>query len=247
MTLSLTGKKALVIGGSRGIGEAIVRRLSDDGASVAFTWVSSGERVQQQLNDYQQQGKAVQAFQADSGDAEQLTAVVNQAAEALGGIDILVYNAGILRTGEIDTFTLEDFDLSYNVNVRGPFVAVKAALPHFQSGGRIITLGSITSGAGRGAGSTVYGVTKAAVARLVRGLAWDLSSRKITVNDVQPGPVATDMNPLDGEKAEYLISVNPMKRFGEPREIANMVAWLAGPESSYVNGACITVDGGLTA
>ncbi|MER1978170.1 SDR family oxidoreductase, partial [Pseudocitrobacter faecalis] len=136
---------------------------------------------------------------------------------------------------------------SYNVNVRGPFVAVKAALPHFQPGGRIITIGSIVSSAGRGPGSTVYGVTKAAVARMVRGLAWDLSERKITVNDVQPGPVATDMNPLDGEHAEYLINANPMKRFGEPHEIANLVAWLAGPESSYVNGACMAVDGGLTA
>lgn len=247
MTQSLAGKKALVIGGSRGIGEAIVRRLSDEGATVAFTWVSSGERVQQQVDNYRQQGKAVQAFQADSGNAVKLTEAVNQAAQALGGLDILVYNAGVLRMGDIATFSLEDFDLSYNINVRGPFVAVQAALPHFQSGGRIITIGSIVSSAGRGPGSTVYGVTKAAVARMVRGLAWDLSERKITVNDVQPGPVATDMNPLDGEHAEYLINANPMKRFGEPHEIANLVAWIAGPESSYVNGACMAVDGGLTA
>ncbi len=150
MTQSLAGKKALVIGGSRGIGEAIVRRLSDEGATIAFTWVSSGERVQQQVENYRQQGKAVQAFQADSGDAAQLTEAVNQAAQALGGLDILVYNAGVLRMGDIESFSLEDFDLSYNVNVRGPFVAVKAALPHFQPGGRIITIGSIVSSAGRG-------------------------------------------------------------------------------------------------
>ncbi|MER1977457.1 SDR family NAD(P)-dependent oxidoreductase, partial [Pseudocitrobacter faecalis] len=116
MTQSLAGKKALVIGGSRGIGEAIVRRLSDEGATVAFTWVSSGERVQQQVENYRQQGKAVQAFQADSGDAAQLTEAVNQAAQALGGLDILVYNAGVLRMGDIESFSLEDFDLSYNVN-----------------------------------------------------------------------------------------------------------------------------------
>ncbi|HHG8771555.1 TPA: SDR family NAD(P)-dependent oxidoreductase [Raoultella planticola] len=246
-TAALSGKTALVIGGSRGIGAAIVAKLAADGAAVAFTWVTPSQHITQRLAEFQLAGQNVQAFQADSADPAALTNAVNRAATALGGLDILVYNAGMLKTGPIDDFSLADFDRMYAVNVRGPFVAVKAALAHLRRGGRIITTGSIAGEKAGAPGSTVYGLTKAAVARMVRGLAWDLAERGITVNDVQPGPVVSDMTPGTGDIGEWLRQANPQKRLGNPEEVANLVSWLAGPESSYVNGAGLKVDGGFTA
>ncbi|TCW09361.1 3-oxoacyl-[acyl-carrier protein] reductase [Raoultella sp. BIGb0138] len=246
-TAALSGKTALVIGGSRGIGAAIVAKLAADGAAVAFTWVTPSQHIAQRLAEFQQAGQNVQALQADSADPVALSDAVKRAATALGGLDILVYNAGMLKTGPIDDFSLADFDRMYAVNVRGPFVAVNAALAHLRRGGRIITTGSIAGEKAGAPGSTVYGLTKAAVARMVRGLAWDLAERGITVNDVQPGPVVSDMTPGTGDIGEWLRQANPQKRLGNPEEVANLVSWLAGPESSYVNGAGFKVDGGFTA
>ncbi|MFK3703401.1 SDR family NAD(P)-dependent oxidoreductase [Klebsiella sp. NPDC088457] len=221
--------------------------MAADGAAVAFTWVTPSQHIAQRLAEFQQAGQNVQALQADSADPAALSDAVKRAATALGGLDILVYNAGMLKTGPIDDFSLADFDRMYAVNVRGPFVAVKAALAHLRRGGRIITTGSIAGEKAGAPGSTVYGLTKAAVARMVRGLAWDLAERGITVNDVQPGPVVSDMTPGTGDIGEWLRQANPQKRLGNPEEVANLVSWLAGPESSYVNGAGLKVDGGFTA
>lgn len=240
MSRKLEGKTALVIGGSRGIGHRIVSQLSDLGASVIYT---SRHPASEPFP-----GDAAPFFiPADSGNAEALMQAVNQAGEKSGGIDILVYNAGILVTGIIDDFSVADLDQMLAVNVRGPFVAIKAALPYIRSGGRIITIGSIAGDAARGPGSTVYGMTKAAVERMVRGLAWDLASRGITINDVQPGPVATDMTPAEGDLAQRLRSMHPQKRLGEPEEIAAMVSWLAGEAPAYVNGSALRIDGGFSA
>lgn len=246
MKNDLQGKTALVVGGSRGIGAAIVERLAEEGVSVIFTYITPSDAIDRRLANYQQQGQQVDALQADSSDAEQLKAAVDQAARQLNGLDILIYNAGILVTGKIDDFSLEDFDRMLAVNVRGPFVAIKSALDHFRPNSRIITIGSIAGDAARGAGSTVYGMTKAAVARMVRGLAWDLADRGILINDVQPGPVATDMTPNDGPLAERLKAMNPLQRMGEAKEVANLVAWLVSSESSYVNGAGMRIDGGFS-
>ncbi|WP_404653077.1 SDR family NAD(P)-dependent oxidoreductase [Raoultella terrigena] len=246
-TAALSGKTALVIGGSRGIGAAIVEKLTADGAAVVFTWITPSAQVEQRLADFQRAGNNVQALQADSADPAALAEAVNRAAAILGGLDILVYNAGMLKTGTIDDFSLSDFDRMYAVNVRGPFVAVKAALAHLRRGGRIITTGSIAGEKAGAPGSTVYGLTKAAVARMVRGLAWDLAERGITVNDVQPGPIISDMTPGTGAIGQWLRDASPQKRLGTPEEVANLVSWLASPGSSYVNGAGLKVDGGFTA
>ena len=246
-TQPLAGKTALVIGGSRGIGAAIVRRLAADGASIAFTFANAAQKADALVAAVERDGGRAAALKADSADAAALSTAIDAAAATLGGLDILVHNAGLLILGPVQDFSLEDFDRIHAVNVRGVFVAVKAAVPHLRRGGRIVTIGSITRGAARAAGSTIYGTTKAAVARMVRGLAWDLAEQGITINDVQPGPTATDMNPADGPMIEYLIAANPSRRLGRPEEIADLVAYLAGPAPSYINGAGITIDGGFTA
>ncbi len=243
----LAGKTALIIGGSRGIGAAIVRRLAADGATVAFTFNGAREQAQTLAAEITAGGGRATALQADSGDATALTATIDQAAEILGGLDILVNNAGILIPGGIASYSLEDFDRMYAVNVRAVFVAVKAALPHIRRGGRVVTIGSITQGRQGAPGSTIYGMTKAAVARLVRGLAWDLAPYGITINDVQPGPTATDIIPMDGPIPERLRQASPLGRLGEPAEIANLVAFLVGPQATYMNGAGLTIDGGFAA
>ncbi|QGY32460.1 SDR family NAD(P)-dependent oxidoreductase [Pantoea cypripedii] len=236
----LEGKTALVIGGSRGIGHSIVGELNQLGAKVVYT-------SRQPASELFRGNNTPLFIAADSGDTEALVRAVGQAGEQSGSIDVLVYNAGILVTGIIDDFSIADLDRMLAVNVRGPFVAIKAALPYLNRGGRIITIGSIAGDAARGPGSTVYGMTKAAVERMVRGLAWDLASRGITINDVQPGPVATDMTPAQGELAKRLRDMHPQSRLGEPDDIAGMVGWLAAEASSYVNGAALRIDGGFSA
>ncbi|MBJ3814958.1 SDR family oxidoreductase [Shimwellia pseudoproteus] len=235
MKNNTTGKKALVIGGARGIGAAIVQRLSQDGAAVAYTWVTRATHA------------SGLAIQADSADPLALAAAVDHAANTLGGLDILIYNAGILIPGDIASYKLADVDRMYAVNVRGPFAAVQAALAHLPAGGKIITVGSIASEAAHGPGSTVYGMTKAAVARMVRGLAWDLAPRGITINDVQPGPIATDMTPGSGELAERLRNASPQQRLGSAQEVADFVTWLALHAPDYIHGAGLKIDGGFTA
>lgn len=247
MLQSLSGKTAMVIGGSRGIGAAIVRKLANEGAKVAFTYASSADAATQIVDSFATENIQVHAYQADSADPAQLTSVINQAAEALNGLDILVNNAGILMIRPFEEYSIEDFDRIFAVNVRGVFVAIQAALPHLRRGSRIITIGSIAGETARAPGSTLYGATKATVARMVQGLAWDLAQRGITINDVQPGPIETDMTPGTGAVAEHLINVNPLKRLGKPEEVANFVAYLAGPDSGYINGAGLRIDGGFVA
>ncbi len=246
-TLSLSGKVALVTGGSRGIGAAIAKRLAAEGAAVAVTYVSGKQKADEVVQAIEASGGRAIALQADSGDAEAVKKAVADTVQTLGRIDVLVNNAGILRFGPVDKLTMDDFDQSVAVNVRGVFAAAQEAARHMTEGGRIITIGSTNADRMPFEGGSVYAMTKAAVAGLTRGLARDLGPRGITVNNVQPGPVATDMNPAEGPFAETMKGLMAIKRYGEGEEIAGLVAYLAGPEAGYITGSSLTIDGGFAA
>lgn len=243
----LAGKKAIVIGGSRGIGAALVKRFAREGAAVAFTYVSSPDRARELVAAVESEGGRAVALQADSADASALEGAIAEAARALGGLDVLVNNAGILIFGNVDEYSLEDFDRMLAVNVRGVFVAAKAAANHLSRGGKIFVIGSNTAERAMLAGLTVYGMTKAAVARLVRGLALDFAPRGISVVNIQPGPTTTDMMPADGPHVDWVRNQSPEKRIADPDEIARFVAYLARPESTYINGVSLTIDGAFLA
>ena len=248
----LAGKVALVTGGARGIGAAIVRRLARDGAAVAFTYSSSAAPAQALVAAIEAAGGKALALQADSADAAAaaLTQAVDHAARTLGRLDILVNNAGVAIAGELSGFALADFDHTLNVNVRAVFVATQAAVRHMGQGGaygRVITIGSTNSDRVPWPGFSVYGMSKAAIVGLTKGLARDLGPRGITVNNVQPGPVNTDMNPADGPMAGDMHGLMALNRHAHPDEIAGMVAYLARPESGMVTGASLLIDGGFAA
>jgi 3-oxoacyl-[acyl-carrier protein] reductase len=242
----LEGKAALVMGGSRGIGAAIVRRLAREGAAVAFTYSASPGRAEQVVREVAEAGGTALAIQADSGDAQAVRAAVEEAARALGGLHVLVNNAGILMRATLDAFSLDDFDRIVAVNVRGTFVAAQAAARWMGEGGRIITIGSNAAVRVAFPGGGVYAMTKSAVAGLVRGLAIDLAPRGITVNNVQPGPTDTEMNGEPGI-AEMVRPLIPLRRMGTSDEVAGLVAYLASPESAFMTGASLTIDGGYSA
>lgn len=243
----LAGKVALVTGGSRGMGADIALRLAREGAAVALTYAASAEKAQAVAARIQESGGRALAIRADSAQPAQLRDAVAQAVKTFGGLDILVNNAGIALQGEAAGYSLEDFDRMVNVNVKAPFVATQAALAHMKAGGRIINIGSVMSGYSVFAGASVYTMTKAAVAGLTRGLARELGQRGITVNNVQPGPIDTDMNPADGPAGAALSAATALGRYGRGAEIADLVAFLASAESAYITGTGIVIDGGLAA
>jgi 3-oxoacyl-[acyl-carrier protein] reductase len=243
---NLQGQRALVTGASRGIGAEIVRRLAADGATVAFTYGSSAAEAEKLVAEVTGGGGKVVSIQADSADPEQVAASVDETVAKLGGLDILVNNAGVATIGDIESFSLTDFDRLVAINIRAVFVATQRAVPHLAAGGRIINIGSINADRVPGPGLAAYAMTKGAVASLTRGLARELGPRGITVNNVQPGPIATDMNPDTGEFAELAKQVMALGRYGHPRDIAGVVSYLAGPDAAYVTGANWNVDGGFT-
>ena len=243
----LAGKVAFVTGGSRGIGAAIVRRLVRDGAAVAFSYASSSAPADELVRSIQSEGGRALALKIDSADAAALTAGIDEAARALGKIDILVNNAGVFLGGTLDDFSLEDFDKTLNVNVRAVFVAAKAASRHMGEGGRIINIGSTNAERMPWPGGSAYAMSKSALKGLVQGLSRDLGPRGITVNNVQPGPVDTDMNPKDGPFAEQLMPLLAVGRYGHADEVASFVAYLAGPEAGNITGANLLIDGGFAA
>ena len=246
-TQSLTGKVAFVQGGSRGIGAAIVQRLANEGAAVAFTYVSSVQKAEDLAASIEASGGRALAIKADSADAASVQAAIDSAAQRFGRIDILVNNAGVLAIAPVEEFSLDDFDRTLAVNVRSVFVATQAAARHMGEDGRIITIGSTNADRMPFGGGSVYAMSKSAIVGLTKGLARDLGPRGITVNNVQPGPVDTDMNPADSDFAASLMDLMAVGRYGRAEEIAAFVAYLAGPEAGYITGASLTIDGGFGA
>jgi 3-oxoacyl-[acyl-carrier protein] reductase len=246
MLKPLAGKVALVTGGSRGIGASIVRRLASDGAAVCFTYAASQDQAQALAQGINDSGGNALPLQADSADITAVQDAVTRTARRFDRLDILVNNAGILVRGLVDDYALSDFDRMLAVNVRAVFVAIQAAVPHMKPGGRIITTGSVTADRSGFQGASVYSMTKGAVAAMTRGLARDLGPRGITVNAVQPGPTETDIN-ADETMRNMIRPLMAIGRMGKDAEVASLVAYLAGPESGFITGAALTIDGGYLA
>lgn len=246
-TQHLSGKVALIQGGSRGIGAAIVSRLAAEGAAVAFTYVSSAAKAEELQNSITANGGKALAIKADSADAEAIRDAVSATVEAFGRLDILVNNAGVLAIAPLEEFSLEDFDRTLAINVRSVFIASQEAAKHMGEGARIINIGSTNADRMPFGGGGVYAMSKSALVGLTKGLARDLGPRGITINNVQPGPVDTDMNPAHGDFADSLIPLMAVGRYGTAAEIAGFVAYLAGPEAGYITGASLTIDGGFGA
>ncbi|OPC77678.1 oxidoreductase [Embleya scabrispora] len=247
---ALTGKTALVTGGSRGIGAAIVRRLARDGADVAFTYVSAAgeEQVGKVAADVEALGRRALALRADAADPRAVVAAVDRTAQEFGRLDILVNNAGVFPNGPIEEVTTAEVDHTIAVHVRAVFLASQAAARHLPDGsGRIIGIGSTLAERVPFAGVTLYAMSKAALAGLTRGLARDLGPRGITVNVVHPGSTDTDMNPADAADANLQRELTALGRFLHPDDIAATVAHLAGPGGHRITGAAITVDAGANA
>lgn len=235
-------KVALVFGGSRGIGGAAAKRLSDDGFSVALTYVSRPDKAQEVVAEIEGNGGEALAIAADSADPAAIRGAVDKTIDSFGSIDVVVVNAGILRLARIDAFSLEDLDQTINVNIRGVFLAIQAAAKEMRDGGRIITIGSNTAIRTGVPGSSVYAMSKAAVASMVKGIALDLAPRRITVNNIQPGPTETDMT---AEHIDRITAMVPLRRVAQPSEIAALVSYLAGEAAGYMTGASLTIDGGF--
>ena len=242
----LAGKRALVTGASRGIGAAIALALAEKGADVAITYERSADRATEVVRAIEAKGRRALAIQADSSDPAAVKRSVDEAVAAFGGLDILVNNAAIALYATIADISVEDIDALLAVNVRSPMLAAQAAIPHLKQGGRIVTIGS--AGAERivGDGATAYFMTKSALHSFTRGLARELGSRDITVNLVQPGSTDTDMNPANGDFADFQRSLSPLGRYGTPGDVAAAVAFLATPAARHITGTILTVDGGQT-
>ncbi|HSR86492.1 MAG TPA: SDR family oxidoreductase [Streptosporangiaceae bacterium] len=243
----LTGKVALVTGGSRGIGAAIARRLAYAGAAVAFTYVAAADKALAVAKQIDADGGRVLVLQADSSDPAEIVSAVERTVQEFGRIDVLVNNAGVFIAAPIEEATLEQADRIWAVDVRAVLVAAQAAARHMTDGGRIITIGSALTDRVPAPGMALYAMAKSALVGLTRGLARDLGPRGITVALVHGGLIDTDMNPADGPGASVLRSVPALGRYGTPEDIAAMVAHLAGEGGRYITGAAISVDGGFAA
>jgi 3-oxoacyl-[acyl-carrier protein] reductase len=243
----LTGKVALVTGGSRGIGAAIAKRLATDGASVAITYSKDANAAATVVKAIESNGGKAVAIQADSADAKAIKSAVEKTVATLGQLDILVSNAGIAVPKRFEDTSLEELDSLIDINVRGTFVVTHAALKHMKNNGRIILIGSCVGERLMTPGLVPYAATKGAVKMFAQGLSREVGSRGITVNNVQPGPIDTDLNPAAGDWAAPQKAATALDRYGTVDEVASLVAFVASPESSYITGSNLTVDGGTNA
>jgi len=244
---NLTNKAAIVTGASRGIGAAIAKRLAAEGANVAITYTKGAEAAEQVVMDIQKSGGKAIAIRADATDAKAVNAAVEQTVKAFGRLDILVNNAGTAIPKPFEEATLEEFDTVININLRGVFIATQAALKHMGNGGRIISIGSCVGERNMTPGLAAYSATKGAVKMFTQGLSREVGPRGITVNNVQPGPIDTDLNPAAGDWATPQIANTALKRYGHVEDVAALVAFVASPDASYITGASLTVDGGTNA
>ncbi|WP_284743465.1 3-oxoacyl-ACP reductase family protein [Amycolatopsis sp. RTGN1] len=245
--MTLDGKVALVTGGSRGIGAATALRLAEDGADVALTYQHNGARAAEVVEQIKNLGRRALAIQADSADADAVSAAVSATVAEFGRLDVLVNNAGVGFVGAFTETALEDVDRVLAVNVRGVFAATQAAAGVLGDGGRVITIGSCVTDRVPGPGMALYATSKAAMVGLTKALARELGPRGITVNLVHPGPTDTDMNPADGPYAADQRALTAFDRYGNPSEVAAAVSYLASPASAYVTAATLSVDGGHAA
>jgi 3-oxoacyl-[acyl-carrier protein] reductase len=244
---NLTNKTALVTGGSRGIGAGIAKRLAADGAAVAITYTKGADAAAAVVAAIERAGGKAIAIQADAADAHAVIAAVEKTVAAFGRLDVLVNNAGTAIPKPFQEATLEELDRVIGINIRGTFIATQAALRHMRDGGRVIMIGSCVGERMMTPGLVAYAATKGAVKMFTQGLAREVGARGITVNNIQPGPIDTDLNPAAGDWATPQIALTALKRYGHVEDIAAMVAFIAGPEASYITGANLTVDGGTNA
>jgi 3-oxoacyl-[acyl-carrier protein] reductase len=247
MPNNLSGKIALVTGGSRGIGAAIARHLAAAGASVAITYTKNEDAAASTVKEIERAGGKGLAIQADAISAEASIAAVEKTVGTFGGLDILVNNAGTAIPKLFEEATIDELDHVINLNIRGVFITTQAALKHMKSGGRVIMIGSCVGERNLTPGLTPYGATKAAVKLFAQGLAREVGARGITVNNIQPGPIDTELNPAAGDWAAPQTANTALGRYGTVDEVAALVAFVAGPEASYITGASLTVDGGTNA
>lgn len=245
--MDFIGKVALVTGGTRGIGAAIVRRLAQRGADVAFTYAKSDQAATDLVHELESTGTKALAIRADSRDLAAVRAAVEQTARELGRLDILVNSAGVFPAGPIESVTLEEINDTLTIHAGAVFVATQAALVHMGSGGRIISIGSCFAQRVPYGGVTLYAMSKSALIGFTKGLAREVGNRGITVNIVDPGSTDTDMNPADGPTVSAELELMAVKRYAAPAEIAAAVGYLAGPESGFITGASLAIDGGFTA
>jgi 3-oxoacyl-[acyl-carrier protein] reductase len=247
MLKKLEGKITLITGGSRGIGAAIAKRLAADGANVAITYTKGADAAASVVKEIERAGGKAIAIQADATDAAASKAAVEKTVATFGGLDVLVNNAGTAIPKTFEETTLEELDRVIDINVRGVFVATQAALKHIKSGGRIIMIGSCVGERAITPGLVPYSATKGAVKMFTQGLSREVGTRGITVNNIQPGPIDTELNPAASEWAVPQKAATALDRYGHVDEVAALVAFVAGPESSYITGANLTVDGGMNA
>lgn len=244
---NLAQKVALVTGGSRGIGAAIAKRLASDGASVALTYAKDANAASAVVKEIELRGGKAIAIQADAADVKAVEAAVEKAFATFGRLDVLVNNAGTAIPKPFEETTLEEMDRVIDINIRGVLATTKAALKRLSDGGRIIMIGSAVGERAIAPGLVPYAATKAAIRMFTQALSRELGGRGITVNNVQPGPIDTDLNPASGDWAVPQKAATALDRYGRAEEIAAMVAFVAGPEASYITGTNLTVDGGMNA
>lgn len=245
--MKFQGKAALVTGGARGIGAAIVRHLASEGADVAFTYATSDRSAEALIDALTVHGGRLLGLKADSRDPTAIRHAVDQTAETFGRLDILVNNAGVFPAGPIEDVSLQEIDDTLAIHARAVFITSQAALSHMRAGGRIISIGSCFAQRVPYGGVTLYAMSKSALIGFTKGLAREVGERGVTVNIVDPGSTETDMNPIDGPAVAAELELMAVKRYAQPAEIAAAVGFLAGEESRFITGSSLAIDGGFTA